>query len=62
MSIFNIDDDLKAFLTRTRASLDRVDVVALEAQHFLIELRTELAEIKALRERVQAALGPPPHA
>jgi len=62
VSIFNIDDDLKAFLTRTRASLDRVDVVALEAQHFLIELRTELAEIKALRERVQAALGPPPHA
>lgn len=46
MSLFSIDDDLKAFLKRANASLDRVDRVAAEAEALLREAREALAAVR----------------
>lgn len=39
MSLFSIDNDVKAFLLRAHASLDRADTVTTEATLLLREIR-----------------------
>lgn len=49
--------ELKALIVKAEATLTGVDAVLLEAVQLLAEARSELKAAKALRERLQKAVG-----
>lgn len=58
-NLFNLDDDVRAFLLRLTATLDNVDNALAEYQQLATEARAtidvlnaEIAAVRALREKV----------